>query len=202
MYDDTAYNYNILANTSDNSCCYISGCTDSTALNYDLNACYDDGSCVIIIEGCADPNAYNYDSLVNLPDNTVCLYDAGCIGGPGEPYWLNDLCYAWVVEVDDYCCDIEWDSVCESMYDYCGDGWPNDARRFLEGDIIVYPNPTKDILNIETRLDITVEVYDLLGGSIKINNFKKIDLSDCPNGIYNLVIKYDKIVINKKVIKL
>ena len=200
--DLEALNFNLLANTLDNSCCYVGGCTDITALNYDVNACYDDGSCVVIIEGCADPNAYNYDPLVNLPDNTVCLYDAGCIGGPGEPYWLNDLCYAWVVEVDDYCCDVEWDSVCESMYNYCGDGWPVDARRFLEGDIIVYPNPTKDILNIETRLDITVEVYDLLGSIIKINDFKKINLSNYPNGIYNLVIKYDKIVLNKKIIKL
>ena len=60
----------------------------------------------------------------------------------------------------------------------------------------------KDILNIETRLDITVEVYDLLGSIIKINDFKKINLSNYPNGIYNLVIKYDKIVLNKKIIKL
>ena len=199
--DETALNFDIMANTLDNTCCYIGGCMDSTALNYDELACYDDGSCVVIIEGCADPNAYNYDPLVNLPDNTVCLYDAGCVGGPGEPYWLNDPCYAWVIEVDDYCCDIEWDSVCDSMYDYCGDGWPVNARRFLDNDIVVYPNPTKDILNIETRLDIEVELYNMIGSAIVISDIKKIDLSDYPDGIYNLIIRYDKIVINKKIIK-
>ena len=199
--DLEALNYDPLANTLDNSCCYIGGCTDISALNYNTNACYDDGSCIVIIEGCADPNAYNYDPLVNLPDNTTCLYDAGCVGNPGEPYWLNDLCYTWVIEVDDYCCDVEWDSVCESMYSYCEDGWPTDTRRFLESDIIIYPNPTKDIFTIETRLDISVELYNMIGKAIFISDIKKVDLSNYPNGIYNLVIKYDKIRINKKIIK-
>ena len=120
---------------------------------------------------------------------------------PGEPYWLNDPCYAWVIEVDDYCCDVEWDSVCDSMYDYCGDGWPIDARRFLDNDIVIYPNPTKDVLMIETRLDINVEMYNMTGGVINVDNNKKIDLSNYPDGIYNLIIRYDKIVINKKIIK-
>ena len=87
------------------------------------------------------------------------------------------------------------------MYDYCGAGWPTNARRFLDNDIVIYPNPTKDILNIETRLDIEVELYNMTGGAIVIGNIKKIDLSDYPDGIYNLIIRYDKIVINKKIIK-
>ena len=33
----------------------------------------------------------------------ACLYDAGCITGPGNPYWLNDDCYAWVISIDPYC---------------------------------------------------------------------------------------------------
>ena len=199
--DNTALNYDVSANSLDNSCCYIGGCMDATALNYDELACYDDGSCVVIIEGCADPNAENYDPLVNLPDNTVCLYDAGCYGEPGEPYWLNDPCYAWVIEVDDYCCDVEWDSACVSMHDYCSAGWPTNARRFLDNDIVIYPNPTKDIINIDTRLDINVELYNMVGKSVTVNDIKKIDLSKYPNGIYNLVVNYDKIRINKKIIK-
>ena len=87
------------------------------------------------------------------------------------------------------------------MYDYCAAGWPIDARRFLDNDIVIYPNPTKDILNIETRLDVEVELYNMIGSAIIISNIKKIDLSDYPDGIYNLIIKYDKIVINKKIIK-
>ena len=41
----------------------------------------------------------------------------------------------------------------------------------------------------------------MIGIAIIIRNIKKIDLSDYPDGIYNLIIKYDKIVINKKIIK-
>ena len=33
-----------------NSC----GCTDETALNYDADADYDDGSCIESVEGCSD----------------------------------------------------------------------------------------------------------------------------------------------------
>ena len=87
------------------------------------------------------------------------------------------------------------------MYDDCGDGWPIDARRFLDNDIVIYPNPTKDVLMIETRLDINVEMYNMTGGVINVDNNKKIDLSNYPDGIYNLIIRYDKIVINKKIIK-
>ena len=201
--DNTALNFNPLANTLDNSCCYIGGCTDSSALNYDPNACYDDNSCIIVVVGCTDVGAYNYDPTANVSDSTACLYDAGCYGGPGIPYWLNDGCYAWVIDVDDYCCTTNWDASCESMYDYCQQGWPVSIEETGSGtSIIVYPNPTKDILNIDTRLDVDVEVYDILGQLI-INekNTKRINISNVPSGIYNMIIIYDKMRWNKKIIK-
>jgi hypothetical protein len=202
--DSDALNYDASANTLDPDvpCCYVSGCTDSAALNYNINACYDDGSCVEIIEGCADPNAYNYDPLVNLPDNTDCLYDAGCYGGPGEPYWLNDPCYAWVIDVDSYCCTSIWDDTCQSMYNYCEDGWPVSIDELSGSDIVVYPNPTANTFTIETRLNVDVELYNMVGELIKVDNIKRIDVSDYPDGIYNLIITYDKIRITKKIIKL
>ena len=202
--DASAFNYNPLANTSDNSCCYLAGCTDSTALNYDPNACYDDNSCITIITGCTDVSAYNYNPLANVSDSTACLYDAGCYGGPGVPYWLNDGCYAWVIDVDDYCCDVDWDASCQSMYDYCSQGWPVSVEELTGSgtSIIIYPNPTKDILNIDTRLDVDVEVYDLLGKQIiKKQNTKRIDVSPLSPGIYNMIIIYDKMRWNKKLIK-
>ena len=42
----------------------------------------------------------------------------------------------------------------------------------------------------------------MIGEVIKIDNIKRIDLSDYPNGMYNLIITYDKIRITKKIIKL
>ena len=117
-------NYDPLANTEDFTCIpYIYGCMDSTALNYDSLANTDNESCITIVEGCMDQSAYNYDISANVHDSISCLYDAGCVTGAGNPYWLNDPCYAWVISVDDYCCENEWDNICQLTYDYCDGTW-------------------------------------------------------------------------------
>ncbi len=200
--DAAALNYDPLANTLDNSCCYIAGCTQDWSLNYDPAACFDDGSCIDIVYGCTDVGAYNYDPLANVSDPDACLYDAGCYGGPGVPYWLNDGCYAWVIDVDDYCCEKDWDASCQSMYDYCQNGWPVGIEEMSDGMIVVYPNPTSDVFNIETRLDIEVHIYDMMGKLIiSEQNSKRIDMTSVPNGIYNMVILYDKLRLVKRVVK-
>jgi hypothetical protein len=173
----------------------ISGCTDSTALNYNQFACFDDNSCITIITGCTDVSAYNYDPTANVTDSTACLYDAGCYGGPGMPYWLNDGCYAWVIDVDDFCCTNDWDASCQSMYDYCAQGWPTSVPD-------IYPNPTQNLITIETRLEIEVEIYDLMGRLlIEEKNSKRLDLSNLSNGLYNLSIIHNDKRYNKQIIK-
>ena len=52
----------------------ISGCTDSTALNYNPLLTNDDGSCLYpTLYGCTDSLAINYDSLPNTDDGS-CIY--------------------------------------------------------------------------------------------------------------------------------
>ena len=122
--DPSMLNYNPEANTEDFSCIsYIYGCMDSTALNYDSSANTDNGSCIEVIEGCMDSDAYTYNSNANLNSSDSCLYDAGCITGAGNPYWLNNPCYAWVIDVDEYCCENDWDNICQLTYDYCEGTW-------------------------------------------------------------------------------
>jgi len=146
--------------------------------------------------------AYNDNPAANVSDSTACLYDAGCYGGPGVPYWLNDGCYAWVIDVDDYCCDNDWDANCQSMYDYCQDGWPVGIEEAGSGTILVYPNPTANILNIETRLNVDVEVYDMQGRlMISEQKTKRVDFRSVPDGIYNMIILYDNIRITKRIVK-
>ena len=70
-----------------------------------------------------DQDAYNYDPGANVNDSASCNYDAGCVTGAGNPYWLNDPCYAWVIDIDEYCCDNEWDTVCQATYNYCEGTW-------------------------------------------------------------------------------
>ena len=200
--DVLAYNYNPLVNTDNGSCIpVINGCTDSLALNFDPLANTDNGSCILPISGCTDVSAYNYDPLANTSDSTACLYDAGCYGGPGNPYWLNDGCFAWVIDVDDYCCTEDWDASCQSMYDYCQLGWPTSIEDISSMGIVVYPNPTGDIINIDTRLEVEVEIYDLMGKLMTRENSKRINLSDYPNGVYNLILIYNNKRFTTRVIK-
>ena len=200
--DNAALNFDLLANTLDNSCCYIGGCTDPTAVNYDSDACFDNGSCVTPISGCTDVAAYNYDPTANVSDTTACLYDAGCYGGPGIPYWLNDGCYAWVIDVDNYCCTNDWDANCQSMYNYCELGWPTSLENLSTLGIRVYPNPAQDIVNIDTRLNIEVELYNITGELIlKEKNIKRIDMNSFPSGIYHVIIIYQEKRFINKIIK-
>ena len=209
--DPNSFNYNPNANTNQvsatdfsNPCIpIIYGCTDSTSLNYNPLANTDNGSCITTIYGCTDPNAHNYNPNANVSDTTACLYDAGCIDGPGNPYWLNDPCYAWVIDVDEYCCTNSWDTDCQYLYDYCAT--VNGTLSIDDIDfknIVVYPNPTTNTLNIKTTLDITYTLYDFMGKLIVENSKERtIDMSSLANGVYFLSIEHHGTRFNKKIVK-
>ena len=135
--DPSMLNYNPQANTEDFSCiAYIYGCMDSTALNYDSTANTDNGSCITVVEGCMDQSAWNYDVLANVHDTASCLYDAGCVTGPGNPYWLNDPCYEWVILVDEYCCENEWDTICQATYNHCEGTWTGPIPKRFNRELV------------------------------------------------------------------
>ena len=149
--DPSAFNYDPSANTEDFSCiAFVYGCMDSLALNYDSLANTDNGSCIEVVVGCMDSEAYNYEPTANINDSISCLYNANCITGPGNPYWLNDPCYAWVIEIDEYCCNNEWDTICQATYDYCEGTW--------SGPLLTRGQTKKKL----------VDVTDILGRPTKI----------------------------------
>ena len=225
--DAMAQNYNAEVNTEDGSCYYqagctqagyleyytqgyeadfdngscetlaIFGCTDEEAFNYDPEANVDNESCIPVVVDCMDPEAYNYNVEANVSSDN-CLYDAGCTGGPGEPYWLNDLCYAWVIEADPYCCSEEWDNTCQATYDYCS---VTGIESVLTGDdLVVYPNPVGNVLNINQNVD--VDVIDSNGRIIvSKTNTNAIDASLWPPGMYMVRIVWNGRVVVNKVIK-
>jgi hypothetical protein len=201
--DPTSFNYDPLANTDNGSCVpIIFGCIDSTALNFDPLANTDNGTCILPLTGCTDPNAYNYDPLANVSDSSACLYDAGCVGGPGNPYWLNDGCYAWVIDVDVYCCENEWDASCQAMYDYCADGWPSVGLDEMDiNGIIVYPNPTDNTVNIETHLSFEYELRDMMGKLILAGHDNRLELGTYENGVYLLTLIHEGKRFTKRIIK-
>ena len=205
--DPSAFNYNPLANTEDFSCIpVVYGCTDSLAVNYDPAANVDNGSCITAVPGCTDPNAYNFDPNANVPDSASCLYDAGCITGPGNPYWLNDDCYAWVISIDPYCCNTAWDANCQSTYDYCASnsGWVGVEDLVYDGAIAVYPNPTTGELNVVSSRfkNVLVTMYSV-SGQIVVNETSEnvIDISHLENGVYFMNVKVGELTYIRKVIK-
>ena len=88
------------------------------------------------------------------------------------------------------------------MYDYCSQNWPTAIEDISSLGIVVYPNPTKNTITIETRLEIKIEVYDIMGRLlIEEENTKRLDLSDLSNGLYNLSIIYNNKRYSKQITK-
>jgi hypothetical protein len=201
--DPTQFNYNPDANTENGSCIpYIYGCMDPNAFNYNELANTElEDSCIEVLVDCMDPNAFNYNELANTSNEEACLYDAGCITGPGNPYWYNDGCYAWIIDIDPYCCEVGWDDTCAELYSYCEQGWPQGIQETTR-DISVYPNPTSSVLNIQAPLGSITSLYNIFGQLVVAGTTEKvIDLTDLPNGMYQVLINYNGITINKKIIK-
>ena len=204
----------------------VFGCIDNIACNYDSEANLDNEGCLYADEGydcegfclddldldgicdeneilgCTNQNAWNYNPEAT-DDDEGCLYDAGCISGPGEPYWLNDGCFAWVIDVSPSCCNSSWADGCQELYNYCDE---NNAItgmiEYGENEIIVFPNPTNDIVNVASNLQINAVIYNTIGQSVlEIPNVKQIDMSGFESGIYNLILTHNELQFVKKIIK-
>jgi hypothetical protein len=229
--DVDAQNYNEEANTDDESCYYaagctqagyleyytqgyeadfddgscevlaVFGCTDPEALNYNEEANVDNESCVPVIVGCTDINAFNYDEEANTPDNESCLYDAECVGEPGDPYWANDECYMWVIDVDPYCCESEWDDTCVNLYSYCEEGTATYIPYF-GSEVKVFPNPVARTLSVRSSNPVTIEVYNSIGALVVPQTTdNEVDMSGMPVGLYQVVIRHDGRSIVKNISK-
>lgn len=83
--DSSATNYNSNAFIDDGSCTYVEGCTNSSADNYDTEAVVDDGSCTYL--GCTDSSADNYDENATIDDDS-CIY-SGCTDSTATNYDVN-----------------------------------------------------------------------------------------------------------------
>lgn len=81
------------------------------------------------------------------------------------------------------------------------------SKEFSTNDLIVYPNPTTDFIQIENQNNLqisSIKIFDLNGRELLNNNEKtnhKIDVSFLSKGIYMLAIKTEKGIKNIKFIK-
>jgi hypothetical protein len=71
--------------------------------------------------------------------------------------------------------------------------------------VSVYPNPSKGVFNIALSSNALVEITDLTGKSILIENYTlgkyKIYLSNHSNGVYLIKLLGNGVVTNSKIIK-
>ena len=76
----------------------------------------------------------------------------------------------------------------------------------LSSQIIMYPNPVKDVLTFDntSSTEITsIKLYDILGRLVMLveDDFNQIDMSHVDSGVFFLNIETEKGVITKKLIK-
>ena len=70
----------------------------------------------------------------------------------------------------------------------------------MTSELLIYPNPVSDILNITQEID--VKLYDMIGNLIIFKEkTTKIDMTNLPSGVYNLNITYNNKNINNRIIK-
>lgn len=77
----------------------------------------------------------------------------------------------------------------------------NSTDELSDVDYSIYPNPCSEYLNIDSEIDVQIELVDALGRVILTSNEKKINVSEIQSGKYNLIIKNDsgKVISNKSV---
>ena len=222
--DETACNYDPNATNNDGSCNYpeyiyldcdgdcindtdldevcdeleLLGCTDELACNYDLNATEDNDSCTYPETGfdcdgnCSDddvdgfPDDFDGDGICDYVDN--CFYDFN----PGQ---------------EDLDGDNEGD-VCDS-----DDGLSLNEQ--VEHSLLVFPNPTNGIINIEylpSRNDVLIlKIINAIGQIIEIVELNTIgsyvsysfDIKSFEKGLYQIyLLDAEKVIVEKSFFKL
>ena len=72
--------------------------------------------------------------------------------------------------------------------------WINYVNENLKNNILLYPNPTKEKINISIDNysgNMRTEVFDLVGNRLQVTNENTISLRDYSKGIYILKVAYD-----------
>ncbi len=103
-----------------------------------------------------------------------------------------------MIQADPYCCEEEWDNTCQETFDYCS---ATGIEAILAGDdLVVYPNPVSDVLNINKNVDL--DVFDSTGRLIvSETNTNAIDASLWTPGTYTIRIIWNNRTVIKKIVK-
>ena len=67
-------------------------------------------------------------------------------------------------------------------------GAPSQLENVVENTILVYPNPTQDILMIQGIEAQALRVYDMQGHLLRTEQGEQVYVGDLPNGTYLLQV--------------
>ena len=72
----------------------------------------------------------------------------------------------------------------------------------IEKSISVYPNPTSDLIFVDSEYEITsIEIFDILGKKVGHFNNKQLSVKDLNSSMYILKINIEDYTVIKKIIK-
>jgi hypothetical protein len=124
----------------------IFGCTDDTALNYNPVANADNGSCIADVPGCIIPSACNYNAEATSYDGSCefsscvgCTNQTACNYNPDATIAANSMCTfpsSTVVDCDGNCNnDSDGDGVCDELEIFgCTDAGANNYNQYATED--------------------------------------------------------------------
>jgi hypothetical protein len=77
-----------------------------------------------------------------------------------------------------------------------------DMRQLINSlQLVIYPNPANNLINMATTQDITeIKLFDVLGNNILSTKEKVIDVSNLAEGIYFIEVQTSEGVLTKKII--
>jgi Secretion system C-terminal sorting domain len=166
--------------------------------------------------------SYNQLSSLDISTNTSILARSGYYCSPGlairEMPSLYEVC-VWDEFIPNYFSDFEYEDLGDIppnnvLVDTAGSSnvyFTNDCSSTTINDynlypVAIFPNPTRDILNIEAESVnyARLEIYAITGEmilNIQINsNSQTIDISNYTSGIYIIKIISDKDIYSRKIL--
>lgn len=125
--------------------------------------------------------------------------DEECIVAPAHVDTESDA-YAQTIELDPFCCNAEWDQICENLYNSLsntsGIAAPPTAQADEKFNFNIYPNPAMNVLNINftsvsDEEQVIIEVYNVTGQKVMQTQVisapgqqEMMDVSVLGNGLY------------------
>ena len=110
---------------------------------------------------------------------------------PADYTYFDDDDFGDAYETHLYYINAVYSDECEAMSETIEAMWIPDGVDEYWGQSCIYPNPAKDILRVEGKGVLKVEVFNIMGQSVlRIGeNFEAIDISCLQNGVYFVRLK-------------